>query len=216
MASTLDAAAASEMHVAPQRLYTSEEDQQILQGIVVNKQSCKQMGKLLGRDRRSVNKRFKILISRGQKQQLQTQSETAGAALSLAEPEKQQKKKKPSKKVALIACKPYRVVGFTPSGKPILECKPAMHDLAAASVAQQPTAKPAPAVAPPQQQQHRKFTLSEDLDIKAGIRAGTPHSVLAALQKRTVKDIQQRIVRIEAYERELRVHAKRLKGGMDN
>jgi len=83
---------------APQRPYSSEEDKQILQGIVLQKLSCKQLGQLLGRDRRSVNKRFKILVSRGQKQKAQIQSETAGAALSLAaDPE--MKTKKPARRL---------------------------------------------------------------------------------------------------------------------
>jgi hypothetical protein len=210
------------LHVTPPpRLYTADEDQQILQGIVVLKKSCKELGELLGRDRRSVNKRFKILISRGKKQQPQLQSEPAGA-VSLAQQQQQKKKNKKSqasKKVTLVASKPYRVVGFTAKGKPIVESQAATAaapDIQEAEL-QQPKAAAASNEKPllqQQQQQHRKFTPSEDRDIQQGIIAGIPASVIAAKLQRTERDIQQRFVRIDAYEREQAVNARRLKLSM--
>ena len=243
MASAKQHKTAGMLATPPPRLYTREEDQQILQGIVVLKKSCKELGELLGRDRRSVNKRFKILISRGTKQKpATTQGEPAAAALAVSE-----KKQKPSKKVVMLACKPHRVVGFTAKGKPILDSVPA--SLAAPSSARQLQTKPASAstsvakhmqskppsafksvakqlqsmpaasvaahiVEQPLEQQHRRFTPSEDRHITESIRAGIPASVVAAQQQRTEKDIQQRFVRVEAHEREMRVNASRLKINM--
>ena len=99
----------SKLITAPPRLYTSQEHQRILQAIVIHKQSCSELAELLGRDRRSVNKRFKILISRGKKQkQPEIQSE----------PAPQQKQQQPSKNVVLLTCKPHRVIDFTANGNP--------------------------------------------------------------------------------------------------
>ena len=207
---------------APPRLYTSEEDKEILRGIVIHKQSCSVLAEMLGRDRRSVNKRFKILISRGRKQKLDDmQGEpAAAAALSVAATNKKHhQQQQPSKKVVLLACKPYRVVGFTANGKPILDSQPAPAPLAASTKAKQlkaPEPKAVAARAPSivKQVEHRKFTHSEDRDILQGIRAGIPASVVAAKQQRTEKDVQQRFVRIEAFEREMRVNSSRLKSNM--